>query len=50
MACHVRLRPQLVCEAKLYTEVMHCDNCKRILLWSGDGSAVPATPPAEASN
>jgi len=42
MACHVRLRPQLVCEAKLFTEIMQCDNCKRILLWSGG--------PAEGAN
>ncbi len=42
MSCHVRLRPQLVCEVKLLTEIMHCDNCKRILFWSGN------KPPASA--
>jgi len=41
MACHVRLRPQLVCEAKLFTEIMQCDNCKRILLWSGGPAGGP---------
>jgi predicted nucleic acid-binding Zn-ribbon protein len=48
MACHVRLRPQLVCEVKLLTEIMYCDNCKRILFWSGNQSAPPATA-AEAT-
>lgn len=42
MACHVRLRPQLVCEVKLLTELMHCDNCKRILFWSGNKPAAQA--------
>lgn len=42
MACHVRLRPQLVCEVKLLTEIMHCDNCRRILFWSGNQPAAPA--------
>lgn len=42
MACHVRLRPQLVCEVKLLTELHHCDNCKRILFWAGDQAAAPA--------
>ncbi len=49
MACHVRLRPQLVCEVKLLTEIMHCDNCKRILFWSGNQPASSA-PAAEATN
>jgi len=32
-ACHVRLRPQVVCEVKLNNQLMHCDNCKRIMFW-----------------
>jgi len=49
MACHVRLRPQLVCEVKLLTEIMHCDNCKRILFWSGNKPAIPAAGVEAAS-
>lgn len=42
MSCHVRLRPQLVCEVKLLNDLMHCDNCKRILFWAGNKPAAPA--------
>lgn|GEM_PF-2561336 len=49
MACHVRLRPQLVCEVKLLTELHHCDNCKRILFWAGNQAAAPASEAETAS-
>lgn len=48
MSCHVRLRPQLVCEVKLLSEIQHCDNCKRILFWTGNKPPA-AAPEAEAA-
>jgi predicted nucleic acid-binding Zn-ribbon protein len=48
MSCHVRLRPQLVCEVKLLSEIQNCDNCKRILFWAGNQPPA-AAPEAEAA-
>jgi hypothetical protein len=35
-ACHVRLRPQVLCDVRLGQQIITCESCTRILYWKGE--------------
>jgi predicted nucleic acid-binding Zn-ribbon protein len=46
MACHMRLRPQVMAEIRRGEEVITCDNCSRILYYNAQNAPQQATTQA----